>query len=163
MGLFSFIKEAGKKIFGSKEEKKQQQPELTDEQIRQQQIEALKKYITDYGITIKNLGVSFKSDDTIVLNGEAETKEDYEKIGLITGNVLGIAAVDNQITYNSDNIGDSRTYTVQKGDTLWKIAEQHYSDGSKYNAIFEANQPMIKDADEIYPGQVLRIPELQTA
>jgi nucleoid-associated protein YgaU len=55
---------------------------------------------------------------------------------------------------------DSTYYTVEKGDSLWKIAEHNYNDGSKYPIIFEANKPMIKDADEIYPGQVLRIPAL---
>ena len=51
-----------------------------------------------------------------------------------------------------------RTYTVVKGDTLSKIAKQFYGDANKYNQIFEANKPMLKDADEIYPGQRLRIP-----
>ena len=51
-------------------------------------------------------------------------------------------------------------YTVQKGDTLSAIALDHYDDASKYPTIFEANQPMLKDPDLIYPGQVLRIPPL---
>ena len=49
-------------------------------------------------------------------------------------------------------------YEVQKGDTLSKIAKQHYGDANKYPVIFEANKPMLKDPDEIYPGQRLRIP-----
>lgn len=57
-------------------------------------------------------------------------------------------------------IEKSRTvfYTVEKGDSLSKIAAKHYDDSSKWPEIFEANQPMIKKADLIYPGQVLRIP-----
>lgn len=51
-------------------------------------------------------------------------------------------------------------YTVQKGDTLSAIAKKHYGDASKYNAIFEANKPMLTHPDKIYPGQVLRIPKL---
>lgn len=50
-------------------------------------------------------------------------------------------------------------YTVVKGDSLSKIAAKHYDDSSKWPEIFEANQPMIKNADLIYPGQVLRIPD----
>lgn len=49
-------------------------------------------------------------------------------------------------------------YTVVAGDSLRKIAKKHYGDESRWPAIFEANQPMIKKADLIYPGQVLRIP-----
>jgi nucleoid-associated protein YgaU len=30
----------------------------------------------------------------------------------------------------------------------------------KYNTIFEANKPMLKDPNLIYPGQMLRIPKL---
>ncbi len=51
-------------------------------------------------------------------------------------------------------------YTVKKGDSLRKIAKKVYGDESKWKAIFEANQPLIKKADLIYAGQVLRIPKI---
>ncbi len=53
-----------------------------------------------------------------------------------------------------------RFYTVEKGDTLSKIAKEYYGDAMKYPVIFEANRPMLEDPDLIYPGQKLRIPEL---
>ena len=49
-------------------------------------------------------------------------------------------------------------YTVKKGDTLGAIAKAHYGKAGAYMKIFEANQPLLKDPDRIYPGQVLRIP-----
>ena len=52
----------------------------------------------------------------------------------------------------------STFYTVESGDTLTKIAAEHYGDGSRWPEIFEANRPLIEDPDLIYPGQVLRIP-----
>jgi nucleoid-associated protein YgaU len=55
----------------------------------------------------------------------------------------------------------SKTYTVQKGDTLSEIAQKMYGKANKYPIIFEANKPMLKDPDKIYPGQVLRIPPLE--
>ena len=55
----------------------------------------------------------------------------------------------------------SRTYTVQSGDSLSKIAKEMYGDAGKYQQIFEANQPMLKDPAKSYPGQVLRIPAEQ--
>jgi len=45
-----------------------------------------------------------------------------------------------------------------KGDTLSAIAKKYYGDASKYPEIFEANKPMLKHPDKIYPGQSLRIP-----
>jgi nucleoid-associated protein YgaU len=52
-------------------------------------------------------------------------------------------------------------YTVKAGDSLSKIAKVHYGDAMKYMAIFEANTPMLKDPNKIYPGQTLRIPPLE--
>ena len=50
-------------------------------------------------------------------------------------------------------------YTVQSGDSLSKIAKQVYGDPMQYPKIFEANKPMLKHEDKIYPGQVLYIPQ----
>ena len=54
---------------------------------------------------------------------------------------------------------DEDTYTVQSGDTLWKISQEAYGDGSKYMKIFEANTGILKNPDQIYPGQKLVIPK----
>jgi nucleoid-associated protein YgaU len=55
---------------------------------------------------------------------------------------------------------EAKMYTVQKGDTLWKIAEMHYGkgQGAKYTEIVKANTPPVKNPDLIQPGWVLRIP-----
>jgi nucleoid-associated protein YgaU len=47
---------------------------------------------------------------------------------------------------------------VKKGDTLWKIAKEHYGDGNLYPEIFKANQDVLSDPDKIQVGQKLRIP-----
>ena len=60
---------------------------------------------------------------------------------------------------SSANVG-SETYTVQSGDTLWKISEQVYGDGSSYMKIFEANTGLLENPDQIFPGQELIIPRL---
>ncbi len=48
---------------------------------------------------------------------------------------------------------------MKSGDNLSKIAKEVYGDANQYPKIFEANKPMLKDPDEIFPGQVLRIPQ----
>jgi nucleoid-associated protein YgaU len=49
-------------------------------------------------------------------------------------------------------------HLVKKGDTLWKIAQHYYGDGSLYTQIFEANRDILKDPNLIKVGQKLRIP-----
>jgi len=53
-----------------------------------------------------------------------------------------------------------RKIEVQKGNYLWKFAEQYYGEGWRYSVIFSANSALIRDPDLIYPGQVFTIPEL---
>ena len=57
---------------------------------------------------------------------------------------------------------ESRTYTVEKGDTLSHIAQAHYGRASKWKAIFDANRDVLDDPDKIRPGQVLKIPTIET-
>jgi len=61
-------------------------------------------------------------------------------------------------TDNSPAPAQPQTYTVQKGDCLWKIAKQFYGNGSEYPKIFNANGDQISNPNLIYPGQVLTIP-----
>ena len=50
------------------------------------------------------------------------------------------------------------TYTVQKGDSLSKIAKEYYGDAREWKKIYEANKERIKNPDLIQPGWVLTIP-----
>jgi nucleoid-associated protein YgaU len=52
-----------------------------------------------------------------------------------------------------------RSYTVQKGDSLSKIAKREYGDAQAWRRIYEANRDAIENPDLIYPGQVIRIPQ----
>lgn len=54
----------------------------------------------------------------------------------------------------------TQTYTVIKGDSLWKIAKYFYGNGSKYSTIYEANKDIISNPSLIYPNQVLVIPNI---
>ncbi len=49
-------------------------------------------------------------------------------------------------------------YTVQPGDTLSKIAKQHYGNANEYMRIFEANRNLLSDPNKIQVGQRLLIP-----
>ena len=76
---------------------------------------------------------------------------------LLAGNVKGVEAVNDMLTIAEPEL---KHYTIQKGDSLSKIAEKVYGDMHKWKALFEANREVIKDPDLIYPGQQIRVPSL---
>ena len=49
-------------------------------------------------------------------------------------------------------------YLIKSGDTLSRIAKQHYGDANQYPRIFDANREVIEHPDKIFPGQKIRIP-----
>ena len=53
---------------------------------------------------------------------------------------------------------EGTTYTVVRGDCLWKIAKKLYGDGNRWIDIYNANASIIKNPSLIYAGQVLIIP-----
>ncbi|GAB2776349.1 peptidoglycan-binding protein LysM [Rhabdobacter roseus] len=157
MGLFSFLKGAGEKILTK------DQPAATPEKAAEAEplrASVLLNHVKKLGLPYHNLTVK-TSGDTVVLEGEVEKQEDSEKITLAVGNVDGVAVVDNRMKVRETK-PEARYHTVEKGDTLSKIAKEYYGDMMKYPTIFEANKPMLSDPDKIYPGQVLRIPNLVT-
>ena len=96
-------------------------------------------------------------NDKAIIKGDVSDQTALEKIIVAAGNITGISKVETQVSAVDEK--EPVLHTVAKGDTLWKIAQKHYGNGSRYTAIFEANKPMLSDPDKIYPGQVLRIPE----
>ena len=123
----------------------------------------VKERIARENVPIKDLAVE-QSAGRITLKGGAATKEDAEKALRAARNAPGLAHVQSEIKVvqpvdaAQQPAEQARTYTVKLGDTLSKIAKDHYGDASKYPLIFEANRPLLKDPDRIFPGQVLRIP-----
>ena len=69
-----------------------------------------------------------------------------------------IAPSTAQNTATANTASAQRTYTVQPGDSLSKIAKQFYGNPNEYNRIFEANRDKLNDPNKIQAGQVLTIP-----
>lgn len=59
----------------------------------------------------------------------------------------------NTVTANAEVIN----YTVVDGDNLWDIAEELLGDGTQFGKIYDANNTIVADPSEIYPGQVLTV------
>lgn len=125
---------------------------------------------------------------SITVSGEIAEESERQKILDVLSSIPGIDTVQDKLTLATADItepavrqatvadeagepvqaseeaeptdGEVQTYTVVSGDTLWKIAERVYGNGSHYNKIFEANTDVLDHPDRIFPGQKLVIPKL---
>ena len=164
MGVFSFIKDAGAKIFGigktTAEEAAEAAADVAAAKLRREEAAAsrLEETVSDLQLQVENLDINIV-DDAATITGMAYDQATKEKVVLVVGNSNGIATVDDQMTVEHTE-PEAQFHTVVSGDTLGKIAKNYYGNAMKYPVIFEANKPMLKNPDLIYPGQVLRIPAL---
>lgn len=152
MGLFSFIKNAGKKLFGKDEKEVTPTPGPSAPPTKTQ---LLKAEIDRLGIPVSGLDVSIS--EMVTVSGTTATNADREKIILAMGNIDCIGCVEDNIVVTNPE-PEAKFHVVKSGDTLSKISKEVYGDPMKYNVIFEANKPMLEHPDKIYPGQTLRIP-----
>ncbi|MEO7400016.1 MAG: peptidoglycan-binding protein LysM [Polaromonas sp.] len=164
MGMFSFIKEAGEKLFGRGEAKAAQEAATaapTPENVAALSTaagDAIETYIKSMNLQVEALDISFDAPSaTVTVAGMAPDQATREKVLLCCGNVANVAAVNDMMTV-ADSAPESQWYTVVSGDNLSKISKQFYGTPNKYPQIFEANKPMLTHPDKIYPGQLLRIP-----
>lgn len=153
MGLITFIKNAGSKLFKSEEKREEEKAALIMEHIRK------------FGLDVSKVKVAV-DDEKVILSGQVQNIETKNKIIVTAGNIEGISVVEDHILVIAPPpvappAPEKQFYTVKKGDYLSKIAKEVYGDAKKYPVIFEANKPMLKDPDLIYPGQVLVIPPLK--
>ena len=175
MGLFNFVKSVGEKL-GLGE----QAPDA----------QSIKTALDGLNLGTENVKVAVENGKAI-LTGAVKDQATLEKAILAVGNLHSIESVntDNLKVENSQKSASNQTaqagtsqtpaaaqpstsqpaephfYEVKKGDTLWKIAEEVYGKGhgDKNKIIFEANKPMLKSPEKIFPGQKLRIPDLNQA
>jgi nucleoid-associated protein YgaU len=134
MGLIDFIKDAGEMIFGQGKE-----ATAGDTKAEADASNALTKTLSTLGIPLDNLSILVNGDKATV-SGEAKSQADREKAVLVIGNTKGIAQVDDQITVAKSE-PEAKFYTVQRGDTLSKIAREQYGDASKYPSIRRSSRP----------------------
>ena len=145
MGLFSFFKDSGDKSVENTVDNSAKADELL-------------KTINAYGFDVTDIDIEVEGD-TAKVWGVAADQATHEKVVLTLGNTKGIANVEDKMTTAAPE-PQAKMHTVKSGESLSLISKEYYGDAMKYNVIFEANQPMLKDVNKIYPGQVLRIPNL---
>jgi nucleoid-associated protein YgaU len=150
MGVLSFIKNAGSKLFGLG---------VSDDEKATKIIAHLQSFELD----TTNLTVAV-ADEVVTLGGSVDTIFQKIRVVATAGNIDGISSV------NDDNLAvgepveinvapEEQFHTVVSGDTLSGISKKFYGNANLYNKIFEANKPMLSNPDKIYPGQMLVIPQ----
>ena len=166
MGLMSFIKEAGEKLFHKGQAKAAQDAVAaapTPENVAALSNaagQAIVGYIQAQGLAVDALEVGFDAPSaTVTVAGVVADQGTKEKVLLCCGNVAGVEAVNDLLTVSTP-APEAQFHVVVSGDNLSRIAKKYYGDANKYPVIFEANKPMLSHPDKIYPGQALRIPPL---
>ena len=156
MGFFDFFKkDKGKELF----------PENAAADARAEAIRAeIKRLGLPGDITVNVEGGKVK------IGGKVPDEATRRRLVMIAGNTKHVESVDDSGIQGGQQTAQAgqaqqqmRTYTVESGDTLSKIAKETLGDANAYNKIFQLNTPMLKDPDDIYPGQVLILPDQQTA
>ena len=108
MGLFDFVINQGKKLFGAGDDP----------------AEKIKQEIEAANPGIKNLNVEFK-DGEVKLSGEAASAEAMEKAVLMAGNVQGVAKVSADQVQAPPQADKVEYYTIQSGDSPTKVANKY--------------------------------------
>lgn len=159
MSLFGFVKDIGRRVFNKDEDA----------------AEKIKEMLLANNPGIENLEVEY-DNGFVELCGDCKSLEAAEKSVLMVGNIAGVkdvnigrlklteeaqAAAQEEIKETRAAVEASKVeyYTIEKGDSLSKIAKHFYGDPMKYKELFEANREVIEDPDKIFPGQKIRIPK----
>ena len=158
MGLFSFIKDAGEKLFGGKEAQAATPAAPSQDELNAKAAQAITAYIASQNLGVSNVQVAYDATQgKVTVQGDAPTQAAKEKVTLCCGNVASVTSVENLMSVTHPE-PQAQFHDVVRGDTLSAIAKKFYGDANKYPQIFEANKPMLTHPDKIYPGQKLRIP-----
>jgi hypothetical protein len=154
MGIFDFVREAGEKL------RKPEKDDGFDEAfLERRKGNELMQHVIALGFEVDGFRVDF-DDGVATVKGSVAEQSVRERVVLAIGNTQGVARVDDRMEVVTP-APEAVMHTVQSGDTLSKIAKEHYGDAMKYPVIFEANRPPLEDPNKIFVGQVLRIPPLE--
>lgn len=116
---------------------------------------------TNMDVTLEDYKVSDDVSEGLDLAVSLSLKE-YRQYGTKTMNFT----IDNRTAVETqperagtpEQTNTSNSYTVVKGDCLWKIAKKLLGDGGRWKEIYSLNQSQISNPNRIHPGLVLVIP-----
>jgi nucleoid-associated protein YgaU len=151
MGLFDFVKEAGRKLgIGG--------DAPTPDELRAE--------VTKLGLDAKDLAVDVQGD-VVKVSGNAPSQEQREKIVLAMGNVHGVSKVEDNITVaaagssapSGSSAGESKFYTVKSGDTLSKVSKEFYGDRTATTRFSRPTSPCLSTRTRSIRGRSCAFPD----
>jgi nucleoid-associated protein YgaU len=115
---------------------------------------------------VLKLGESFEirdgyvdeSDNILKIGGMARYQYEKDRLWDEIKSIGGEEPSDIEADIKVENKDVYAMHTVEKGETLGKIAKKYYGKPSKYKEIYEANSDILDNPDLIHPGQELKIP-----
>ena len=138
MRLWNFAKDAGEILF-----------------VKENTLQvAMNNHLAGKDLNISGVKIIVEGQ-SVRITGKAFDQETREIIILATGNINGISQVQDETEGMNKEIF---FYTVKLGDTMMSIAQITMGKAFAHHRIFEANKPILTQPDQIYVGQVLRIP-----
>jgi nucleoid-associated protein YgaU len=186
MMAFEFFKDAGEEVLGNGNDDEAIKQEI-ESRLGEEAIDGLFVTVEDGKVSIAGVAQdNATKEKAILIAGNIAGVESVDADQLVTAEVIdedemeevvdslvedaqveaeaqaeeGVESDEVATKAQENQTSEPRFYTIQEGDTLWKIAQEFYGDGNKYRYIVEQNLEVIKDEDRIYPGQAIRIPDI---
>jgi nucleoid-associated protein YgaU len=138
------------------------------EQLKQK-YQSVQNAMAQHQVRLQNLNMQ---GDKLFMRAEAPSQQAknrvWDQIKLVDPSysdlIVDITVVESAPRTQTAGAGigggqQSRTYTVQNGDSLSKISQQFYGNANEYMKIFNANRDRLEDPNKIRAGQQLIIPE----
>lgn len=117
-------------------------------------------------IAYEHLGAGNKWRDIMAVNPELK-KPEHLRAGMKlripaedTSRQIDAAenAMRGQPQPETTRTAEASTYTVQAGDSLYRIAQRKLGNGERYREIYEANRDKLRSADDVKVGMKLKLP-----
>ncbi len=148
---------------------------IADAKTANAEAKALNAEWRDTGLLIEQAEDKLAAGDTaaaiaLANQAEAQAREaiaqaEAENKRFLNANAESSALADSSSSSARAAAGRVSSYSVTRGDNLWNISgkDEVYADPYQWPLIYKTNRDRIKDADLIYPGQVLDIDQNASA
>lgn len=96
---------------------------------------------------------------TALFGGGAAMAAEPAPVDVAPVSVAAAAHADSDTGSQAEKVMEDQKYTIEHGDSLWKIADSKYGDPDRYPEIAEAND--LADPDIIHTGEILTVPDVE--